>query len=65
MSELNNVYSIAFVWIALAFLASLVSTRLGLSVALAEILVGTTAGNFFHLGTTSWIDFWRDSVPFF
>ena len=57
MSELNNVYSIAFVWIALAFLASLVSTRLGLSVALAEILVGTLAGNFFHLGTTSWIDF--------
>ena len=57
MSELNNVYSIAFVWIALAFLASMVSVRFGLSVALAEILVGFVAGNVFHLGTTSWIDF--------
>ncbi|HYM50663.1 MAG TPA: cation:proton antiporter [Candidatus Limnocylindrales bacterium] len=57
MAELNNVYSVAFVWIALAFVASLISTRLGLSVALAEILVGCIAGNLFHLGTTSWIDF--------
>jgi Kef-type K+ transport system membrane component KefB len=57
MSEFDNVYSIAFVWIALAFVASLVSIRLGLSVALAEILVGSLAGNLFHLGTTSWIDF--------
>lgn len=57
MSEFNNVYSIAFVWIALAFVASLMSIRLGLSVALAEILVGCLAGNVFHLGTTSWIDF--------
>jgi len=57
MSEFNNVYSIAFVWIGLAFIASLVSIRLGLSVAVAEILVGFLAGNIFHLGTTSWIDF--------
>lgn len=57
MSELNNLYSIAFVWIGLAFVASLVSLRLGLSVALAEIVVGCLAGNVFHLGTTSWIDF--------
>ena len=57
MSALNNVYSIAFVWIGLAFLASLVSIRVGLSVALAEIVVGCIAGNLFHLGTTSWIDF--------
>lgn len=57
MAELDNVYSIAFVWIGLAFVASLISTRLGLSVALAEIVVGCAAGNLFHLGTTSWIDF--------
>ena len=57
MSELNNVYSIAFIWVALAFISSLISLRLGLSVALAEIVVGSIAGNLFHLGTTSWIDF--------
>ncbi len=57
MPALSNPYSIAFVWIALAFLASLVSIRIGLSVALAEILIGCAAGNALHLGTTSWIDF--------
>src|SRR5579864_9381911 len=57
MSAFNNVYAIAFVWIGLAFLASLVSLRFGLSVALAEILLGCAAGNLFHLATTSWIDF--------
>jgi Kef-type K+ transport system membrane component KefB len=57
MSDLTNVYTIAFVWILLAFLASIVSIRFGLSVALAEILIGCLAGNLFHLGTTAWIDF--------
>lgn len=57
MSVLDNPYSIAFVWIGLAFVASLVSIRLGLSVALAEIVVGFVAGNAFHLATNSWIDF--------
>jgi Kef-type K+ transport system membrane component KefB len=49
-----NVYWIAFVWIALALVASLISVRLGISVALIEILVGALVGNlpnaerFFH-----------------
>jgi Kef-type K+ transport system membrane component KefB len=42
---------------ALAFTASLVSIRLGISVALVEILVGVLAGNVFHIHTTPWIDF--------
>jgi Kef-type K+ transport system membrane component KefB len=53
----DNVYAIAAVWIALAFLASAISLRLGLSVALVEILIGVAAGNLFHLATNTWIDF--------
>jgi Kef-type K+ transport system membrane component KefB len=57
LGAFDNVYAIAAVWIGLAFLASLVSLRLGLSVALVEILVGVAAGNLFHLATNTWIDF--------
>jgi Kef-type K+ transport system membrane component KefB len=40
-----NVYAIAAVWMALALVASLISIRAGIAVALAEILVGVLAGN--------------------
>jgi Kef-type K+ transport system membrane component KefB len=40
-----NIYWVAFVWVAMALLASLVSIRLGISVALVEILVGAFAAN--------------------
>jgi Kef-type K+ transport system membrane component KefB len=40
-----NVYAIAAVWMALALIASLISIRAGIAVALAEILVGVLAGN--------------------
>jgi len=40
-----NAYTVAAVWMALALLASVISIRAGLSVALVEILVGTIAGN--------------------
>ena len=40
-----NVYAVAAVWIALALAASLISIRVGIAVALAEILVGAIAGN--------------------
>jgi Kef-type K+ transport system membrane component KefB len=53
----DNVYAIAAVWVGLAFVASAISLRLGLSVALVEILVGVAAGNLFHLATNTWIDF--------
>jgi Kef-type K+ transport system membrane component KefB len=42
---------------ALALAASLFSIRVGLSVALVEILVGVIGGNFLGLHTTPWIDF--------
>jgi Kef-type K+ transport system membrane component KefB len=52
-----NVWLVAAAWMALALLASLISIRLGISVALIEILIGALAGNVFHIHTTQWIDF--------
>jgi Kef-type K+ transport system membrane component KefB len=40
-----NVYWVAAAWVAMALLASLVSIRLGISVALVELLVGAVVGN--------------------
>jgi len=54
---IDNAFLIAAVWIGLALLASLVSIRLGISVALIEILVGVLAGNFAGLQSNDWIDF--------
>jgi nucleotide-binding universal stress UspA family protein len=42
---MENTLAIAAVWIGLALLASVLSVRLRLSVALVEILVGVAAGN--------------------
>ncbi len=55
--DLNDVWFIASLWMGLALLASLISIRLGVSVALAEIGVGVIGGNFLGLHTTPWIDF--------
>lgn len=40
-----DIYLIAAQWIGLALLASLISVRLGISIALIEIMVGVAAGN--------------------
>lgn len=40
-----NDYWIAAAWMGMALLASLLSIRLGVSVALVEILVGAVVGN--------------------
>jgi len=53
----DNAYLIAAEWIALALVASLVSIRVGISVALVEIVMGVVGGNFLSLHTTPWIDF--------
>jgi Kef-type K+ transport system membrane component KefB len=53
----DNAYLIGAEWIALALVASLVSIRLGISVALIEIVMGVIGGNFLGLHTTPWIDF--------
>lgn len=54
---MDNTWAIASLWMALALAASLFSMRLGLSVALAEILVGVVAGNTLGIHTTPWTDF--------
>jgi Kef-type K+ transport system membrane component KefB len=55
---LDNVWFVTTIWMALAFIASLISIRLGISVALVEIFVGVLAGNFLGIHhTTQWIDF--------
>ena len=56
-SDFNNIYVVAGIWVGLALLASLVSIRIGLSVALTEIIVGVVAVNLFHLAANDWIDF--------
>src|SRR6266403_609654 len=42
---LENIWFIAAVWMGLALIASLISIRIGILVALMEILVGVLAGN--------------------
>lgn len=54
---MENTWATASLWMALALAASLFSMRLGLSVALAEILVGVVAGNTLGIHTTPWTDF--------
>ncbi len=53
---MDSVYFVAAAWMGLALLASLVSIRLGISVALIEIVVGVVAGNVAGLESTPWID---------
>src|SRR6266487_7036385 len=59
----QNIWFIAALWMGLALVASLISIRLGISVALIEILVGVIVGNI-HFGgdhpilkTTEWVNF--------
>lgn len=55
---MDNIWLVAAIWMGMAFLASLISIRIGISVALIEILVGIVAGNFLGIHeTTQWIDF--------
>jgi Kef-type K+ transport system membrane component KefB len=60
---MENIWYVAAIWMGLAFLASLVSIRVGISVALIEILVGVAAGNIHFNGgqhilqTTDWTNF--------
>jgi Kef-type K+ transport system membrane component KefB len=59
----ENIWYIAAIWMGLAFAASLISIRVGISVALIEILVGVAAGNIQFNGgehilqTTDWTNF--------
>lgn len=54
---MENVWFVASAWMGLALLASVISIRLGISVALIEMFVGVIGGNFLGFHTTPWIDF--------
>lgn len=51
---MDNTWLISALWIGLALAASLISIRIGLSVALVEIVVGAVAGNTVGLEITPW-----------
>ncbi len=50
-------WAVAAIWVGMALVATLLSVRLGMSVALVEICVGIAGGNLLELHSTVWIDF--------
>ena len=44
-------------WLGLALLASIISIRIAISVALIEIMVGVVAGNTIGLQLNEWVNF--------
>jgi len=54
---MENLWLHSALWIGLALLASLVSMRVGISVALVEIVVGAFAGNAIGLFTSPWVNY--------
>lgn len=55
---MENMWYVAMVWIGLALIASVISIRTAVSVALVEIFVGVIGGNYLGLDpNTPWISF--------
>jgi Kef-type K+ transport system membrane component KefB len=54
---MENIWLNSAIWIALALLASIISIRVAMSVALVEIVVGAVAGNTIGLEITDWVNF--------
>lgn len=54
---MEHVWFTSAIWIGLALLASLISIRIALSVALIEIVLGAFAGNLIHLDLTPWVNY--------
>ncbi|RAZ91504.1 cation:proton antiporter [Mesorhizobium hawassense] len=54
---MENVWLVSAVWLGLALLASVISIRVAMSVALVEIIVGGVAGNTIGLHLTEWVNF--------
>lgn len=50
-------FAIAAQWVLLALIATVLSIRLGISVALVEIAVGVIGGSAMQLEITSWVTF--------
>jgi Kef-type K+ transport system membrane component KefB len=54
---MESIWYEASIWIGLALFATLISIRIGISVALIEICVGIAGGNLIGLHPTAWVDF--------
>ena len=54
---MEQIWTVAALWIGLALLATLISIRLGISVALIEICLGVAGGNLLDMHATVWINF--------
>jgi Kef-type K+ transport system membrane component KefB len=54
---MENVWLASALWLGLALLASVISIRVAMSVALVEIIVGIVAGNVVGLTITEWVNF--------
>jgi Kef-type K+ transport system membrane component KefB len=54
---MENIWFTSALWVGLALVATLLSIRVALSVALIEILVGAIAGNLIGLSLTPWVDY--------
>jgi Kef-type K+ transport system membrane component KefB len=55
--SMESIWYDAAIWIGLALAATLISIRIGISVALVEICVGIAGGNLIDLHPTAWINF--------
>lgn len=53
----DNVWFISATWIGLALLSSLISIRIGISVALVEIVIGAFGGNLLGIAANDWISY--------
>lgn len=54
---MDNQWFQAALWIGLALVATLLSVRIAISIALLEIMVGVIGGNFLPLQRTEWVNF--------
>ena len=54
---MENIWLASAVWLGLALIASIISIRVAISVALIEIMVGAIAGNTIGLHLTEWVTF--------
>ncbi len=54
---MDNQWLQAALWMGLALVATLLSVRIAISIALLEIMVGVIGGNFLPLQRTEWVNF--------
>ena len=54
---MEQIWTVAALWIGMALVATLISIRLGISVALIEICLGVAGGNLLDMQATVWINF--------